>query len=113
MFLAFELASWTSSNIRPLFQQTALADWGLAAKFCLLSCACASLIYVNALQILHSISKERLELINGLEPYVAEKVLPLLKPVDKCWQPADYLPDPSKGDYLDQVGLPWIAAVKW
>ena len=59
----------------------------------------------TALQVLHSLSKERLELINGLEPYVAERVLPLLKPVSKCWQPADYLPDPSKGDYLDQVSL--------
>lgn len=54
-------------------------------------------------QVLHSLSKERLELVNSLEPYVRERVVPLLKPVDKCWQPADYLPDPSKGDYLDQV----------
>ena len=62
-------------------------------------------LHGHALQVLHSLSKERLELINGLEPYVADRVLPLLKPVSKCWQPADYLPDPSKGDYLDQVLL--------
>ncbi len=55
------------------------------------------------MQILHSLSKERLELVNSLEGYVSERVLPLLKPVDKCWQPADFLPDPSQGDYLDQV----------
>ena len=53
--------------------------------------------------MLHSLSKERLELVNSLEPYVRERVMPLLKPVEKCWQPADFLPDPSKGDYLDQV----------
>lgn len=57
------------------------------------------------MQVLHSLSKERLELVNSLEPYVEERVMPLLKPVEKCWQPADYLPDPSKGDYLDQVRL--------
>ena len=56
-------------------------------------------------QVLHSLGKEQLELVNSLEPYVQERVLPLLKPVEKCWQPADYLPDPSKGDYLDQVCL--------
>jgi len=55
------------------------------------------------MQVLHSLSKERLELVNSLEGYVSERVLPLLKPVDKCWQPADFLPDPSQGDYLDQV----------
>ena len=60
------------------------------------------------LQILHSLGKERLELVNSLEGYVNERVLPLLKPVDKCWQPADYLPDPSKEDYLDQVCI-----VRW
>lgn len=54
-------------------------------------------------QVLHSLSKERLELVNSLEGYVSERVLPLLKPVDKCWQPADFLPDPSQGDYLDQL----------
>lgn len=58
---------------------------------------------VNCMQVLHSLSKERLELVNSLEPYVTERVVPLLKPVEKCWQPADFLPDPSKGDYLDQV----------
>ena len=40
-----------------------------------------------------------------MSDYVAEKVQPLLKPVNKCWQPADYLPDPSAEDYLDQVSL--------
>ncbi|KAL3150752.1 Stearoyl-[acyl-carrier-protein] 9-desaturase 7, chloroplastic, variant 3 [Trebouxia sp. C0010 RCD-2024] len=54
-------------------------------------------------QVLHSLSKERLALVNSLEPYVRERVMPLLKPVEKCWQPADFLPDPSKGDYLDQL----------
>ena len=55
------------------------------------------------LQVLHSLSKERLELVMGLSDYVSDRVTPLLKPVDKCWQPADFLPDPSQEDYLDQV----------
>ncbi len=32
------------------------------------------------------------------------QVLPVLKPVDKCWQPADFLPDSSDPDFLDKVG---------
>ena len=55
------------------------------------------------LQVLHSLSKERLELVMGLSDYVSDRVTPLLKPVDKCWQPADYLPDSGQEDYLDQV----------
>jgi acyl-[acyl-carrier-protein] desaturase len=32
------------------------------------------------------------------------QVMPLLKPVDKCWQPADYLPASEDPDFLDKVG---------
>jgi hypothetical protein len=31
-------------------------------------------------------------------------VVPLLKPVDKCWQPADFLPASEDPDFLDKVG---------
>lgn len=36
--------------------------------------------------------------------------MPLLKPVDKCWQPADFLPASEDPDFLDKVGLPWKTA---
>ena len=58
-----------------------------------------------ALQILHSIGKERLELVNSMTDHVVERVLPLLKPVDKCWQPADFLPQSGSDTFLDEVRL--------
>lgn len=57
------------------------------------------------MQVLHSLSAHRLELVNSMSKYVTERVQPLLKPVEKCWQPADFLPDPSQEDYLDQVSF--------
>jgi acyl-[acyl-carrier-protein] desaturase len=54
-------------------------------------------------QTLHSLSKNRLELINSIAPYVEERVLPVLKPVSKCWQPYDMLPKPEDPDFVDQV----------
>lgn len=54
-------------------------------------------------QILHSIGKERLELVNSMEQYVVDRVIPLLKPVDKCWQPADFLPAAESPTFLEEV----------
>jgi hypothetical protein len=31
------------------------------------------------------------------------QVLPILKPVDKCWQPSDFLPPPEDPDFIDKV----------
>ena len=55
------------------------------------------------MQILHSIGKERLELVNSMTDHVVERVIPLLKPVDKCWQPSDFLPAPESDTFLDEV----------
>lgn len=38
-----------------------------------------------------------------MEDYVLNNVYPLLKPVDECWQPCDFLPDMGSPDYLDQI----------
>jgi acyl-[acyl-carrier-protein] desaturase len=54
-------------------------------------------------QVLHSLTSERLELVNSLDNFAAEQILPLLKPVDKLWQPQDFLPDPESPDFLDQI----------
>lgn len=54
-------------------------------------------------QVLHSITPARLEIVKGMDDFAATQVLPLLKPVDKCWQPQDYLPDPESPDFLDAV----------
>lgn len=54
-------------------------------------------------QTLHSLGPNRLELINSIAGYVEDRVLPILKDVDKCWQPADLLPDPASNTFIDEV----------
>ncbi|XP_006356734.1 stearoyl-[acyl-carrier-protein] 9-desaturase 1, chloroplastic-like [Solanum tuberosum] len=48
-------------------------------------------------QVTHSMPPEKLEIFKSLEPWVSENILPLRKPVEKCWQPIEFLPDPSQG----------------
>ncbi|KAL8474363.1 hypothetical protein ACS0TY_030282 [Phlomoides rotata] len=56
-------------------------------------------------QIAHSMPPEKMELFKSLEPWASENVLPLLKPVEQCWQPQQLLPDPAKpvSDFMDEV----------
>ncbi|KAK4718653.1 hypothetical protein R3W88_016991 [Solanum pinnatisectum] len=48
-------------------------------------------------QVTHSMPPEKLEIFKSLEPWVSEYILPFRKPVEKCWQPIEFLPDPSQG----------------
>ncbi|GIL44757.1 hypothetical protein Vafri_2264 [Volvox africanus] len=55
-------------------------------------------------QVLHSITEKELDVVRSLEDgYLQTQVVPLLKPVDKCWQPADFLPPSEDADFLDKV----------
>ncbi|GLI64991.1 hypothetical protein VaNZ11_008416 [Volvox africanus] len=55
-------------------------------------------------QVLHSITEAQLDVVRSLEDgYLQTQVVPLLKPVDKCWQPADFLPPSEDADFLDKV----------
>jgi acyl-[acyl-carrier-protein] desaturase len=45
----------------------------------------------------------RLEVIKSLEGVVAQNIGSLLKPVNESWQPSDFLPDLSRGDWVEQV----------
>ncbi|PNH12042.1 Acyl-[acyl-carrier-protein] desaturase, chloroplastic [Tetrabaena socialis] len=55
-------------------------------------------------QVLHSLTAERLDVVRSLEDgYLQTQVVPLLKAVDKCWQPADFLPPSEDADFLDKV----------
>lgn len=38
-----------------------------------------------------------------MEEWAAENIVPLLKPAKECWQPQDFLPDPSADDFHDQL----------
>lgn len=59
----------------------------------------------DAEQAMHTITEERLELVRGLTDFAENDLLPILKPVDKCWQPQDLLPDPESDGFLDELKL--------
>lgn len=48
---------------------------------------------------------EKAQVFKSLENWASQNVLPLLKPVEKCWQPQEFLPDPavSKEEFMEQV----------
>ena len=54
-------------------------------------------------QITHSMPPEKVEMFESLQGWAEAHVLPFLKPVEKCWQPQDFLPEPSSADFLDEV----------
>ncbi|KAL5992982.1 Stearoyl-[acyl-carrier-protein] 9-desaturase 6, chloroplastic [Asimina triloba] len=53
----------------------------------------------------HSMPPEKAEVFRSLEAWATQSVLPLLKPVEQCWQPQDLLPDPSLStdEFRDQI----------
>lgn len=53
----------------------------------------------------HSMPPEKVEVFKSLEGWATKNVLPLLKPVGQCWQPSNFLPDPtlSFDELTDQV----------
>ncbi|CAM8891917.1 unnamed protein product [Rhodiola kirilowii] len=54
-------------------------------------------------QVSHSLAPEKVELFKSLEGWADENLLTLLKPVEKCWQPNDFLPDSTAEDFHDKV----------
>ncbi|KAL2503665.1 Acyl-[acyl-carrier-protein] desaturase 6 [Abeliophyllum distichum] len=56
-------------------------------------------------QVTHSMPQEKLEVFKSLESWTSQCILPLLKPIDQCWQPNDFLPDPSQpfDDFTDSI----------
>lgn len=44
----------------------------------------------------HSMLPEKVEVFRSLESWAEQALLPLLKPVEQCWQPTDFLPDSSR-----------------
>ena len=51
----------------------------------------------------HSLPPEKLEILKTMEGWVEQNILTYLKPVDKCWQPRDFLPDPASEGFEEQV----------
>ncbi|XP_057972969.1 stearoyl-[acyl-carrier-protein] 9-desaturase 6, chloroplastic-like [Malania oleifera] len=56
-------------------------------------------------QVTHSMPPEKAEVFKSLEGWATRNVLPLLKPVEQCWQQQDFLPDPSlpSDEFADRV----------
>ncbi|KAF3455170.1 hypothetical protein FNV43_RR05618 [Rhamnella rubrinervis] len=54
-------------------------------------------------QVTHSMSPHKLEIFKSLENWAEDNILVHLKPVEKCWQPQDFLPDPESEGFYDQV----------
>ncbi len=44
-----------------------------------------------------------MNVIESLQSHVAE-LLGLLTPIERIWQPTDYLPDLTAGDWSEQLG---------
>ncbi|KAL3653981.1 hypothetical protein CASFOL_003662 [Castilleja foliolosa] len=55
------------------------------------------------IQITHPLPPEKREIFTSLNDWAEENILVLLKPVEKCWQPNDFLPDSSSEGFYDQV----------
>ncbi|KAK1432335.1 hypothetical protein QVD17_09231 [Tagetes erecta] len=53
----------------------------------------------------HSMPPEKTHIFKSLQPWATHNILPLLKPVDRCWQPSDFLPVSSNSDdhFSDEV----------
>ncbi|XP_017974175.1 PREDICTED: stearoyl-[acyl-carrier-protein] 9-desaturase, chloroplastic [Theobroma cacao] len=54
-------------------------------------------------QVTHSMPQQKIEIFKSLEDWAEKNFLIYLKPVEKCWQPQDFLPDPTSDGFGEQV----------
>nr|ACN23827.1 stearoyl-acyl-carrier protein desaturase [Ricinus communis] len=54
-------------------------------------------------QVTHSMPPQKIEIFKSLEGWAEKNLLVHLKPVEKCWQPQDFLPQPDSEGFYDQV----------
>ncbi|KAL6988676.1 Stearoyl-[acyl-carrier-protein] 9-desaturase 7, chloroplastic [Sarracenia purpurea var. burkii] len=54
-------------------------------------------------QVTHSMPPQKIEIFQSLDDWAEKNILVHLKPVEKCWQPADFLPDPASEGFNEQV----------
>jgi len=47
--------------------------------------------------------EKRREVMRHIEKYMLEKMDEYLKPIDQIWQPADFLPDSSRGTFFTEI----------
>ncbi|KAK4403804.1 Stearoyl-[acyl-carrier-protein] 9-desaturase, chloroplastic [Sesamum angolense] len=63
-------------------------------------------------QVTHSMPPEKQEIFNSLHDWAEKNILVLLKHVEKCWQPTDFLPDPASPGFHDQTMINTLDAVR-
>ncbi|KAJ8646188.1 hypothetical protein MRB53_007936 [Persea americana] len=54
-------------------------------------------------EVTHSMPPEKKEIFKSMEVWAEQNLLSMLKPVEKSWQPHDFLPDSCSEDFLDRV----------
>ncbi|PIN02096.1 Acyl-[acyl-carrier-protein] desaturase [Handroanthus impetiginosus] len=54
-------------------------------------------------QVTHSMAPQKIEIFKAMEDWAENSILVHLKPIEKCWQPQDFLPDPASEEFHDQV----------
>ncbi|KAI4368290.1 hypothetical protein MLD38_016864 [Melastoma candidum] len=54
-------------------------------------------------QVTHSMPPQKIEIFKSMGDWAEKNILIHLKPVEKCWQPMDFLPDPASDGFEDQV----------
>ncbi|KAJ0079489.1 hypothetical protein Patl1_22467 [Pistacia atlantica] len=54
-------------------------------------------------QVTHSMPPQKMEIFKSLEGWAEQNLLVHLKPVEKCWQPVDFLPEPESEGFYEQV----------
>lgn len=54
-------------------------------------------------QVTHSMPPQKIEIFKSIEGWAEQNILTHLKPVEKCWQAQDFLPDPASDGFVEQV----------
>lgn len=51
----------------------------------------------------HYEADEKAQVWNSMEDWIRDSILPILKPIEKSWQPQQLLPDPASDGFVEQV----------
>ncbi|KAG8655422.1 hypothetical protein MANES_04G050900v8 [Manihot esculenta] len=84
-------------NLHPLAFSTQNAK---SCKIWMATTAAREKVHV---QVTHSLPPQKIEIFKSLEGWAEKNLLNLLKPVEKCWQPQDFLPEPDSEGFYDQI----------
>ncbi|RWW69814.1 hypothetical protein BHE74_00022554 [Ensete ventricosum] len=55
------------------------------------------------IEVTHSMPPQKIEIFKSLEGWAEDNLLVHLRPVEKCWQPQDFLPDSSSEGFNEEV----------